>query len=68
MTQYNTWNANLCNLQLIKLKSGIKNGTQVTLNLRSNVFGDSNNETNLPHKLLLIDTQVSSLHKAFAIG
>ena len=30
MTQYNILNVNLSNLQLNKLKSGIKNGTKVT--------------------------------------
>ena len=43
----------------------IKNATEVTLNLSSNVIGDSNDETNFPHKLLLTDKQVSRLHKAF---
>ena len=33
MTQYNTLNVNLSNLQLSKLKFGIKNSTEVTLNL-----------------------------------
>ena len=53
-------------MQLNKLKSRIKDGTKVTLNLLSNVIGDSNDEANLPHKFLLTDTQVSSLRKAFA--
>ena len=44
----------MSNSQLNKLKSGIKYGTQVTLNLSSNVVGDPNNETNFPHKLLLL--------------
>ena len=65
MAQYNTLNVQLSNSQVNKLKSGIKNGTEVTLNLSSNVIGDSN-ETNFPHKLLLTDTHVSSLRKAFA--
>ena len=30
MTQYNTLNEKLCNSQLNKLKSGIKNGTELT--------------------------------------
>ena len=29
------------------------------------MVGDSNDETNFPHKLLLTATQVSKLHKAF---
>ena len=51
--------------QLNILKSGIKNGTEVTLNLSSNVIGDFNDETNFPHKLLLNDRQVSRFRKAF---
>ena len=35
MTQYNTLNAKLSNSQLIRLKSAIKNGTKLTLNLSS---------------------------------
>ena len=42
--------------QLNKLKSGLKNGTEVTLNLSSNVVGNSNDETNFRHRLLLINT------------
>ena len=44
MTQYNTLNVKLSDSQLNKLKSGIKNGTQVTLNLSLNII--SGNETN----------------------
>ena len=46
------------------MKSGIKNDNEVTLN----VNGNSNGETNFPHNLLLGDTQVSRLRKAFANG
>ena len=49
-----------------KLKSARKYGTRVTLNLLSNIVGDSNDENNFPHHLLLTNTQVSSLCKAFA--
>ena len=66
MTQYNTLNIKLSNLQLNRLKSGIKNGTEVSLKLSSNVVGDSNYENNFLHKLLLTNIQVSKLHKAFA--
>ena len=66
MTQYSTLNVKLSDSQFIKLKSGIKNGIEVTLNLSLNVIGDSNDETNFPHKLLLTDAQVSRLRKAFA--
>ena len=68
MTQYNTLNVKLSNSQLNKLKSAIKNGTEVTLNLSSNLIGNSNGETNFPHKLLLTNTQVSKIRKAFANG
>ena len=61
MTQYNTLNVKLSNSQLNRLKSGIKNGPQVTLKLSSNVDDDSNDENNFPHKLLLTNTQVSRL-------
>ena len=64
MTQYNTLNVKLSNWQLNKLKSGIKNGTEVTLK----IVGDSNDENNCPHKLLLTNIQVSKLRKAFENG
>ena len=65
MTQYNALNIKLSTSQLNKLKSGIKSGTEVTLKIPSNVVGDSNDENNFPHKLLLTNTQVSKLRKAF---
>ena len=64
MTQYNSLNVKLSNSQLNKLKSAIKNETEVVLRLSSNMIG--NNETNFPHELLLTDRQVSSLCKSFA--
>ena len=66
MTQYNFLNVTFSGLQLNKLKSIIKNGTQLTLNLSSNVTGNSNDENNFHHKLLLTDTQLSRFRKAFA--
>ena len=69
MTQYNTLNVKLSNLQLNKLKSGTKNGTEViknsTLNLSSYAIGNSNDEYNFTRKLLLTITLVSRLCKAF---
>ena len=66
MTQYNI-NVKLFNSQLNKLKSRIKKkGTEVTLNLSSNVIGDVNGETNFPHNSLLTDRQDSRLRKALA--
>ena len=56
MSQYNTLNVNLSNSQLNKLKLTIKNGTEVTLNLSSNLTGSSNDQTNFSHKLLLTNT------------
>ena len=44
----------------------MKDGTEVTLTFSSNVVGDSNDETNFPHKLFLTDTQVLRFPKAFA--
>ena len=59
MTQYISVNVKLPNSQLNKLRSGIKNVTEVTLTFSSNVIGDSNVEPNFPHKLLLTERQVS---------
>ena len=56
------------NSQLKKLKSGIKNGTEVTLNFLSNTVNNYNDEANFLHKLLLINTKVSKIGKAFANG
>ena len=56
----------MSNSQINKLKSGIKNGTEVTLNLLSNVIGNSNDENNFLHRLLLTNRQVSRLRKIFA--
>ena len=67
MTQYNTLNVNLSNYsQLNKLRSAIKNETDVILRLSSNMIGNSDDETNFPHKLLLTNRQVANLRKAFA--
>ena len=55
-------------MQLNELKSGIKIDTEVTLKISSNVVGDSYDENNFPPKLLLINTQVSKLFKAFQIN
>ena len=66
MTQYNSLNVKLSNPQLNKLKSAIKNGTDVILRLSSNMISNSDDETNFPHKLLLTNRQVANLHKRFA--
>ena len=59
MTQYNTLNVKLSNLQLNKL---------ILKYLYSNIIGDSNNKNNFLHKLLLTNTQVSKLRKVFSNG
>ena len=68
MNQCNAISVKLSNSQLDKLKSGMKNGTEVTLNFSSNVVGNSNDEANFPHKLLLTNTQILRLCKALANG
>ena len=54
----------MLNSQLNKLKSGIKNGTDVALKISLNVLGDSNDDNNFSHKVLLSNTQVSRLRRA----
>ena len=66
MTQYNSLNVKLSNSQLNKLKSAIKNETDVVLRLSSNMVGNSGDNTNFPHELLFTNRQVASLRKAFA--
>ena len=61
MTQYKNLKVKMSNSQLIKLKLGVKNGTDITLKISSNVVEDSNNETHFPYKLLLTNRQVSKL-------
>ena len=52
MTQYNSLNVKLSNSQLNKISS--------------NIIGNSGDNTNFPHELLLTIRQVSNLRKAFA--
>ena len=68
MTQYNTLKVKMFTFQLNKIKSEIKSGTGVTVKISLNAIGDSNNENNFPHKLLLTNAQISKLCKAFANG
>ena len=44
----------------------MKNETGAILRLSSNMIGNSDDETNFPHKLLLTNRQVANLCKAFA--
>ena len=68
MTQYNTLNVKYSNSLLNKLKSAIKNRTEVTINLSSNLIRRSNGETNFSHKLLLTNAKVSKIRKVFPNG
>ena len=63
MTHNNSLNVTLPNSWLNKLKSAIKNKTEIVLRLSSNMISDD--ETNFLHKLLLTNRQVSNLRKAF---
>ena len=63
MSQYQSLNIKLADLQLNESKSGTKNTTDVTLRLSSNMIGT--NEVNFPHKLLLNNRQVATLGKVF---
>ena len=65
MTQYNTLDVKFSNSKLNKLKSGMKNGAEVTLNLSWNLIENFIDEVNFPHKLLT-DTQVLKICKTFA--
>ena len=53
MTQCNSLNVKLPNSQLNKLKPSIKNEAAVVLRISSNMVGNSNDNTNFPHELLL---------------
>ena len=66
MTQYNSLNVKLSDSQLNKLKSAIKNETEGVLRLSPNMIGDSNDEDNFLHELLLTNSQVSSIRKKFS--
>ena len=58
-------NVKLSNLQLNKLKSAIKKETGAVLRLSSNIIGNSDDEANFPHKLLLTNRQFTNLRNAF---
>ena len=59
MTQFNSLNVKLSDSQLNKLKSAIKNESEIVLRLSPNMIGD--NETNFLNELLLTNKQVSNL-------
>ena len=66
MPRYETVNVKFSNSQLNESKSGIKNGSEVTLNLSSNAIGDCNHDNSFFRKILSTGKQVSSLSKVFA--
>ena len=66
MAQYNSLNLKLSNSQLNKLKFPIKNETDVVLRLSSKMVGNSDDETNFTHKLLLTNRKLANLQEAFA--
>ena len=66
MTQYSSLNVKLSNSQLNKLKSSIKNETDVVLRISSNMVGNSNDNINFPHELLSTNRQIANIRKAFA--
>ena len=53
IVQYNSVNLKLYNSQLNKFKSATKNKTRIMLKVSSNMIGNSNDEANFPHKLIL---------------
>ena len=55
MTQYNSLNVKLSNSELNKLKSTI------VLRLSSTMVGNSDDEINFPHKILLTNREVRNL-------
>ena len=55
--QCNSLNVKLFNSQLNEPKLLIKNGTKVTLKLLQDVVGNSIDETNSTHSLLLTNTE-----------
>ena len=66
MSEYNSVNVKLSNSQLNKLKTAIKNETDVVISISPNMIGDSNDKGNFPHELLLTNRQVFSIRKAFS--
>ena len=64
MTQFNSSNIKLSNLQLNKLNSAIKNKMKVVLRLSSNTAGNSNDSSFL-HTLLLNHGQDGAFKSIF---
>ena len=60
MIEYNKINVKLSDFQLNKLKTAVRNQTEVTLRMNIKMF----NGKNLPHELLLITRQKTMLRNA----
>ena len=66
MTQYNNLNVQLSKSQLHKLKSTIKNQTELVLRLPSKVVDNSDDKANFPHNFSLTNREVANLRKVLA--
>lgn len=55
----------MSNKQLNELKPRVKHGTDVNLNVSSNLNCNSNDKTNCVHQLLLTNTQVLRIYRTF---
>ena len=66
--QHDTLHIKLSNSLFNKLKPEVKYGTGIILSLSSNVVSSSNYETSFTNRLLLTDTQILKICKAFANG
>ena len=66
MAQYNGLNVRLSNSQLNKLKSAMKNKTEVVSRLSSNMIDNSDDQTTFHQKLLLTNRKVANVCKVFA--
>ena len=65
MVQYNSLDVKLSNSQLNKLKFTLKDKIEVILRYSSNMIGNSDDDSNFPHKLLLTNRQVANCCKVF---
>ena len=66
MVHYNSFNVNLSIMKVNKLKPAIENKAEAVLRFSSNMIGNSDDETNFLHKLLLTNRHVANLCKSFA--
>ena len=66
MTQCNRVNVRLSRPQLNKLKAATKNEIKVVIRLSPNMIGNSNDEADFLHELLLTDREVSTILKVFS--